>query len=102
MSGLANMSRHELAIDACVGREASTANVPRSRESRDVLISIYDNKSLVIAISPNLEVEWRNHAVPFAMKWYANMVSRNRVRQVKDRVSVILRDHVRQCRSEER
>jgi len=87
----------QLAVDACVAKEASNSKVPRSTTARDALESVRKSKSIVVVFSPLLTEEWSRHAARFSVLWKSTMVSRRRVRFVADKPSRLLRAKVRDC-----
>jgi hypothetical protein len=70
-----------LVVDASVAASAGKSEHPESRYCRDFLL-VMDESRHHIAMSIPVREEWKRFAGSFATEWYAEMVSRGRVRWV--------------------
>ncbi|MFJ8937127.1 hypothetical protein ACIRL0_15680 [Streptomyces sp. NPDC102365] len=80
-------------VDACVGKEASEANLPRSRNSRLVLSELLKQR-IPVDFTPEVEREWNKHASIFSIKWRYQMVTRKLIVRGKDKQSSLLRKKI--------
>jgi hypothetical protein len=81
-------------VDACVGKEASEANLPRSRNSRLVMSELLKQR-IPVDFTPEVEREWKKHASSFSVKWRYQMVTRKLITKGKDKPSNLLRKEIK-------
>jgi hypothetical protein len=71
-----------LVVDASVARAAGKTEKPTSKASRETLTSILKICHRMIE-TPDIQVEWKKHASPFAILWRSAMLRKGKIKRVQ-------------------
>jgi hypothetical protein len=85
--------RESVVVDACVAKEASEKDLPRSRNSRLALMELL-KQGASVDFSPEVDREWNKHASVFSVRWRYQMTVKKKIRKVRDKPSTLLRKRV--------
>jgi len=95
MAKRAKRTPKTLVIDASIAKRAGSENAvfPGSILCHHFLVSVRE-LTFQVAMSPDIYMEWKNHASRFSFKWLTEMYGRKRVASIGDVEKKILRNSI--------
>lgn len=81
---LTNNDAHVL-VDACIARSVGAKRDTMPARDIRVVLDEIQNGPVGLLMTPLLRQEWERHASPVMKRWLARMVSRRRVKTMRDR-----------------